>query len=428
MSRPQTVVILAAGQGTRMKLGRPKVLAPLCGRSMIAWVVEQALELDPRRVLVVIGHGGEEVRAEVEPLDPRIACVLQEEQLGTGHALQVCLPELGADPGRVVLLYGDMPLLRAASLARLCAAHAERGGLAMLTAEPEQPRGFGRIVRAADGSVRRIVEERDASDAERAIREVNLGVYAFEGRDLVRLLPKLENRNAQREYYATDLVALLAGEGRPVTALPLEDPREAIGVNTLEHLSEARAVLQYRILARHLERGVLIEDPATTYIDHGVEIGPGTRILPCTVIRAGTAIGAGCEVGPFSHLREGTVLADRVAVGNYVEVKHASLGAGSRAKHLAYLGDATIGEGANVGAGTVFANWDGQRKQASVVGADSLIGSGTILVAPVTVGRAARTGAGAVLTGGSRVADGETWVGVPARPLTKPARGAKGPG
>jgi bifunctional UDP-N-acetylglucosamine pyrophosphorylase/glucosamine-1-phosphate N-acetyltransferase len=423
MSRPVTVVILAAGQGTRMKLERPKVLAPLCGRTMIGWVLEQALALDPERVLVVIGRGADELRAEVTRVDARVACVVQAEQLGTGHALQTCLPALGADPGAVVLLYGDMPLLTAASLRRLCAAQAERGGLAMLTAEPERPRGFGRIVRARDGSVSAIVEEKDASEAQRAIREVNLGVYAFDGRDLVRLLPRLANRNAQGEYYVTDLVGMLAAEGRPAAALVLEDQREAIGVNTLEHLAEARAVLQYRILAGHLAAGVHIEDPATTYIDHGVAIGRGTRILPCTVIRAGVVVGAGCEVGPFSHLREGAVLSDGVAVGNFVEVKHSTLGTEVKAKHLSYLGDATIGAGSNVGAGTITANYDGRHKHASVVGANSSLGSGTILVAPVAIGDGAVTGAGAVLTGGSRVGDGEVWVGVPARPLRR-----KGPG
>jgi bifunctional UDP-N-acetylglucosamine pyrophosphorylase/glucosamine-1-phosphate N-acetyltransferase len=304
--------------------------------------------------------------------------------------------------------------------------------MAMLTAEPERPRGFGRIVRAKDGSVSGIVEERDASEAQRAIREVNLGVYAFDGRDLVRLLPRLSNQNAQGEYYVTDLVGLLAAEGRPVAALVLEDQREAIGVNTLEHLAEARAVLQYRILAAHLAAGVRIEDPATTYIDYGVAIGQGTRILPCTVIRSGVAIGEGCEVGPFSHLRDGAVLADGVAVGNFVEVKHSTLGREVKAKHLAYLGDATIGAGSNVGAGTITANYDGRSKHASVVGAGSSLGSGAILVAPVAIGDGAVIGAGAVLTGGTRVGDGEVWVGVPARPLA--GRGAapraqrRGPG
>jgi bifunctional UDP-N-acetylglucosamine pyrophosphorylase/glucosamine-1-phosphate N-acetyltransferase len=403
-----------------MKLGRPKVLAPLCGRSMVAWVVDQALALDPRRVIVVVGHGGDEVKAEVERLDPRIVSVEQAVQKGTGHAVQMCLPELGEDPGTVVLLYGDMPLLSTASLERLVEARAGiGGGMAMLTAEPADPRGFGRVVRDGAGGVRAIVEDKDCTEAQRALREVNLGVYAFEGRDLVRLLPKLSNDNAQGEYYVTDLVAMLVDEGRAVAALVLEDEAEAIGVNTLAHLAEARTVMQYRILERHLAAGVLIEDPATTYIDHGVTIGAGTRVLPCTVIRSGVTIGAGCEVGPFSHLRAGTVLEERVRVGNFVEVKQATLGAGTRAGHLAYVGDAEVGAGCNLGAGTVFANFDGREKHRTRVGAGVFVGSGTVLVAPATIGEGARTGAGAVVTARSNVPRGETWVGVPARPLSR---------
>ena len=423
MSRPTTVVILAAGQGTRMKLGRPKVLASLCGRTMVASVVRQALELDPAKVIVVIGHGGELVREEVEGLDRRIVCVEQTEQKGTGHAVQVCLDELGEDPGLVVLLYGDMPLLTAASIERLRATQARTdGGMAMLTAEPENPRGFGRIVRAAEGDgggVRAIVEEKDCTDEQRRIREVNLGVYAFEGRDLVRLLPQLSNDNAQGEYYVTDLVEMLVGEGRAVASIVLEDEAEAIGVNTLAHLAEARQVMQLRILAEHMAAGVFVEDPASTYIDHGVTIGAGTRILPCTVIRSGVTIGAGCEVGPFSHLRVGTELADGAEVGNFVELKQASLGSGAKAKHLAYVGDASIGAGANIGAGTVFANYDGERKHRTEVGANSFVGSGTILIAPARVGDGAKTGAGAVVTAGTRVPEGEVWVGVPARSMNE---------
>jgi bifunctional UDP-N-acetylglucosamine pyrophosphorylase/glucosamine-1-phosphate N-acetyltransferase len=274
-------------------------------------------------------------------------------------------------------------------------------------------------VRDGSGGVRAIVEEKDCTEAQRALREVNLGVYAFEGRDLVRLLPKLSNDNAQGEYYVTDLVAMLVDEGRAVAALVLEDEAEAIGVNTLAHLAEARTVMQYRILERHLAAGVLIEDPATTYIDHGVTIGAGTRVLPCTVIRSGVTIGAGCEVGPFSHLRAGTVLEERVRVGNFVELKQATLGAGTRAGHLTYVGDAEVGAGCNLGAGTVFANFDGREKHRTRVGAGVFVGSGTVLVAPATIGEGARTGAGAVVTARSNVPRGETWVGVPARPLSR---------
>ncbi|MCK6447038.1 MAG: NTP transferase domain-containing protein [Planctomycetes bacterium] len=430
MPRPDTVVILAAGQGTRMKSGAPKVLAPLLGRAMLAWVVDQALALEPKRVLVVVGHGADEVQRAAEGYDSggRLTFVRQEPQRGTGHALQCCLPALGADPGVVVVLYGDMPLLSRGSLERLVDVHAKTaGGAAMLTATPSDPRGFGRIVRRADDSVERIVEQKDAAPHELSIREVNLGVYAFTGRDLVRHLPHLSNDNAQKEYYLTDVIARLVAEGRRVEALVLEDEHEAIGVNTLVHLAEARAVLQRRVLEEHMLRGVYVEDPATTTIEWGVEIGARTHVQPCTVIRSGVKIGEGCEVGPFAHLRSGTVLADGAAVGNFVETKNSTLGPRAKAKHLAYVGDAELGAKVNIGAGTVFANYDGKAKHKCVVEDGAFVGSGTVLVAPVKVGRGAVTGAGAVVKRGSDIPAGEVWIGVPAKKLDK-SGDARNPG
>ncbi|MCC7012648.1 MAG: bifunctional N-acetylglucosamine-1-phosphate uridyltransferase/glucosamine-1-phosphate acetyltransferase [Planctomycetes bacterium] len=418
MARPDTVIILAAGQGTRMKTGWAKVMAPLCGQPMIAWVVAQALALEPRRILVVVGYRGDEVAAAVANLDPqgRIVTVVQAEQKGTGHAVQCCLPELGPDPGRVVLLYGDMPLLRTESLELLCTEQAAtHDGVALLTASPSDPRGFGRIVRAADGSVARIVEEKDASSGERTIREVNLGVYAFDGKFLVHALPRLEANNAQREYYVTDVVAQFARDGRKALPVELGDVSEAIGVNTLVHLAEARAALQRRILEGHMLAGVFIEDPATTYIAHGVKIGAGTHIAPCSVIDRGCVIGAGCRIGPFAHLGERTTLDDGAEIGNFTETKRAHLGKKSKAKHLAYIGDAELGERVNVGAGTVFANYDGKHKHTTRVADHSFLGCGTVLVAPCSVGAGATTGANAVVTRGTQVGAGELWVGVPAK-------------
>ncbi len=431
-SSPTSVVILAAGLGKRMKSARPKVLHPVCGRPLLAWVIDQALSLSPARILVVVGHGQEEVERALQSTGQlaRVTLVRQEPQLGTGHALQCCIPALGRDPGRVVVLYGDMPLLQPESLKELVAVHssAADGGVALLTACPDDSRGFGRIVRSADGQgVRAIVEEKDASIAERAIPEVNLGVYAFDGEALLAALPKLENKNKQGEFYLTDVIGMFVKQGRPAVAVELEDPSEAIGVNTLADLAEARWALQVRILEAHLANGVYIEDPSTTYIDHGVEIGPGTTILPCTVIRSGVKVGAGCEVGPFTHLRAGTVLEDGAEVGNFTEAKNARLGSKSKAKHLAYLGDVTIGSRTNIGAGTIFANYDGKKKHPSVVGDNAFVGSGTVVVAPNTIGSGATTGAGAVLTRDSAVGDGQVWVGVPARRLTKSSKDAQAP-
>jgi len=424
-SAADSVVVLAAGQGKRMKSPRPKVLHSLCGRTLLEWVLDQALALEPARIVLVVGHGAEEVERSLaqHPARARLHFVRQEPQLGTGHALQCCLPVLGADPGRTVVLYGDMPLLRAESLRELTATQAEesaqgRGGLALLTAVFPDPTGFGRIVRdPRSGALLRIIEDRDCSALQREIDEVNLGVYAFDGRALVSALPRLKNDNAQREFYLTDLLALFVAEKRPVSSVELLDIAEGLGVNTLEQLAGARAELQLRILEEHLANGVYIEDPATTYIDHGVTIGAGTRILPCTVIRAGVTIGSGCEVGPFTQLRAGTQLADGAEIGNFTECKNARVGAHTKAKHLAYIGDAVLGERVNIGAGTIFANYDGRQKHTTTVGDGAFVGSGTVVVAPNELGARATTGAGAVLTKNAGVAAGEVWVGVPARRL-----------
>jgi bifunctional UDP-N-acetylglucosamine pyrophosphorylase / glucosamine-1-phosphate N-acetyltransferase len=415
--RADSVVILAAGLGKRMRSARPKVLHPLCGRSMLEWVLDQALALEPKRVIVVVGHGADEVRKSLanHPAAAKLQFVTQEPQLGTGHALQCCLPALGADPGRTVVLYGDMPLLRAESVRALVAAQTGNG-LALLTAVFDAPRGFGRIVRdAKTKAVVRIVEEKDCTPEQRAIDEVNLGVYCFDGRGLVQALPRLSNDNAQREYYLTDVLALFVAEGRPVASIELDDASEGLGVNTLAQLSEARTELQWRILEQHLENGVYIEDPASTYIDHGVAIGAGTKILPCTVIRSGVRIGAGCEVGPFTQLRPGTVLEDGAEVGNFTECKNSTLGKHTKAKHLAYIGDATLGAHVNVGAGTIFANYDGKAKHKCVVEDGAFLGSGTVIVAPNTIGPRATTGAGAVVTKNSGVGASQVWIGVPAK-------------
>lgn len=429
MARADTIIVLAAGQGTRMKSAAPKVLHALCGRPMIAWVLDQARSLDPARIVVVVGHGAEAVKEAVrrEPGAELVRFALQTEQRGTGHAVQAAASELPADPGTVVVLYGDMPLLDPETLDELCEARELAGpdGLAMLTALPDDPRGFGRVVRGSAGEVLRIVEERDADDEERAIPEVNAGVYAFPGKLLLEGLAALRPQNTQGELYLTDVVEGFVRLGRPVEALEVADPDEVIGVNTLTHLAEARWAIQARILEAHMDRGVQIEDPASTYIDHGVEIGAGSRILPCTVIRSGVRIGAGCEVGPFTHLRSGTVLEEGAEVGNFTECKNTRVGEHAKAKHLSYLGDADIGARANIGAGTIFANYDGSAKHRSTVGERAFVGSGTIVVAPNTLGAGSTTGAGAVVTRDAGVGPNETWVGVPARRLDPVTRGPK---
>ena len=424
-----TVCILAAGQGTRMRSAGPKVLHPLCGRAMLGWVLDQARALEPERILIVVGHGGEEVRSwlENEEPDPRVRFVEQHERLGTGHAMQCAMEELRQCPsGPVVVLYGDMPLLTEESLVALMEAKGSARCCAM-TAVPHTARGFGRVLRDADGRFRGVVEEKDASPDQLALREVNVGVYAFERDDLLTFLPRLDNRNAQGEYYLTDVPALVLGDGGAVETLTLTDEREAIGINTLSHLAEARGEIQARILEQHLANGVRIVDPATCYVDYGVKIGAGTRIMPCVVIHAGVEIGEDCDLGPFAQIRPGARILDRAKFGNFCEIKNSTLGEGSKASHLAYLGDVTIGSGVNIGAGTIVANYDGTEKHPTHIEDEAFVGSGSILIAPCRVGRGALTGAGAVVTRNSDVPPGEAWVGIPARPIKRSASGGESP-
>ena len=397
----------------------PKVLHPICGRPMIGWVLETALALDPERVIVVVGHGREEVEAAVsaEFPDAPITFVVQEEQRGTGHAVECASEALEGFDGPVLVLCGDTPLLRTQGLEALLAAQGTADAVSMLTAYVPDPTGYGRIVRDEEDAFVRIVEEQDASDEERRIPEINLGVYAFGAADLLSYLARVGDENAQGERYLTDVLGMYTAEGRAVEVVELEDAEEAAGVNSLADLAEVRWGVQLRVLEGHLANGVHIEDPATTYIDHGVEIGAETVIFPCTVIRGGVRVGRGCEVGPFTHLRVGTTLEDGAQVGNFTECKKSTIGEGSKAKHLSYLGDTVVGKGANIGAGTIFSNYDGVAKHRTVVGDGAFVGSGTTVVAPNEIGAGATTGAGAVVTRSAKVGDGEVWVGVPARQI-----------
>jgi bifunctional UDP-N-acetylglucosamine pyrophosphorylase/glucosamine-1-phosphate N-acetyltransferase len=288
-----------------------------------------------------------------------------------------------------------------------------------LTTWTQDPHGYGRILRDEDGNFLGIVEERDATDEQRSLGEINLGVYCFDGAGLLAALPRLEPNNAQGELYITDVAGMLVAEGRALATLELEDEEEGRGVNTLAQLSEVRWAVQMRILERHMRNGVLIEDPATTWIAHDVVIGKGTHVLPCVYIHSRVTIGSNCEVGPFTQLRPGTVLEDRAEVGNFTECKNSTLGRGSKAKHLSYLGDVEIGPGANIGAGTIFANYDGKKKWKTRVDEGAFIGSGTIIVAPGHLGARSITGAGAVVTREAPVGPDETWIGVPAKKLQK---------
>ena len=421
------VVILAAGQGKRMRSDLPKVLHPLGGRPLLAHVLETARELGAGKICVVYGHGGEAVREALDAAD--IAWVRQEPQLGTGHAVLQTLTFLDAGAPTLVL-YGDVPLIGAATLARLV--EAAGTGLGVLTEEPEDPGGYGRIVRDADGKVLRIVEERDASDDELAIGEINTGFMAAPTAALLRWLPALSNDNAQGEYYLTDIVRLAIGEGMAVTTARPDEDWEVLGVNSKVQLAELERIHQRNNALLLMESGVTLADPARidvrgeldcgrdvaidancifegrVVLGDGVEvgahcvlknavIGAGTRIAPFSHIEEAEA-GKGCIIGPYARLRPGTKLGADVHIGNFVEVKNSTVAERSKANHLAYVGDATVGKDVNIGAGTITCNYDGASKHRTVIEDDVFIGSDTQLVAPVTVGRGATLGAGTTLT------------------------------
>ncbi len=417
MSRPLAVVCLAAGLGKRTKVSMPKVLLPLCGRTLATSALAAVAPLEPARTVVVLHHQKERVEQELQAacagMFASLTFVDQGAPKGTGHAVQVAMSALADFRGDVLVIYGDCPLMTTATLREL---RELRGAAAcsVLTAYPEDPTGLGRILRDDDGRFVGIREERDCSDDERGIDEINAGFYCFDSEALRPALAKLKPNNAQGEYYLTDAVAQFAGGGRDVPTLEAEDPSEILGVNSLADLAIARTVMQERILLEHLQSGVLILDPATTWIDHGVAIGADTTIRPCTVIGAGCRIGQKCDVGPFAHLRAGTVLEDGAEIGNFVEAKKTTMGPGAKAKHLTYLGDATIGAKANIGAGTITANYDGVHKSPTVIGERCFVGSGTVIVAPSQLGAFSMTAAGAIVKRDTVIGEGEIWAGVPA--------------
>jgi len=429
---PEThVVILAAGQGTRMKSQLPKVLHEIAGRPMIEHVLRTADELSPATVTVIVGHKAENVRGQLASHDD-LQFAVQEPQLGTAHALQQAEPFLVGRTGTVVLLSGDVPLLRASTLARLLETHRGANAAAtVVTATLERPYGYGRIVRA-EGKIVRIVEERDASPTERQVKEINGGIYAFDLVPLFEALRAIASKNAQGEFYLTDLIAIYRRKKLPVETLMVENPQEIRGINSRTELAEVSRLVRQTKNEELMAAGVTIIDPATTYIDPDVEVGADTVIHPGVVLEGNTRIGDACEiqahvriadsilgdrvnvnnfcvitgaqvadgasVGPFAHLRPESVVGERAKIGNFVELKKTTMGPDSKANHLAYLGDATIGANVNVGAGTITCNYDGQKKHQTVIGDGAFIGSDSQLIAPVTIGAGAYVAAGSSIT------------------------------
>ena len=422
------LVVLAAGKGTRMRAELPKVLHPLLGVPLLEYAFEHGDGLGVERVVAVVGWGRDAIREAFarRTIGGRaLDFAVQEEQLGTGHAAHVGVSALGDFQGDVLVLNGDLPLLRHATLEHLVARHRETAAsVTVLTCEKSDPSGFGRIVRGAGGRLAAIVEEADCDGSTRAVRDVNVGTYLFRTEAFRRYYERVGRDNDQGELYLTDVVVEAARDGQRVETVAVLDDSETAQVNSQKELAFASSVLRGRIVDELLDRGVRIDDPASAYIERDVEIASGARIHPFCVIRRGVRIGPGCEVGPFAHLRAGSDLRSQAKVGNFCEVKNSVLGERSKTSHLSYVGDADVGDEVNIGAGTVFANYDGRQKHRTIVGARTFIGSGTVLVAPVTIGDDATTGAGSVVLRGRDVADGEVVAGVPARPLAssrKPA-------
>ncbi len=424
----RAAVVLAAGAGTRMKSKKPKVAHEVLGKPLVNWVVDAANQAGVDQCVVVVGHG----RELVEPLLQDVIIAVQEQRLGTADAVAAAKEALAGFEGSVLVLSGDCPLITPQTIERLAQLREENdAAVALLTMALDDPFGYGRIIRAEDGTVLRIVEQKDATPEEAAVTECNAGFYCFDGAFLFEALAAVDSSNAQNEFYLTDVVAISREAGRAVVALQAEDPTECLGINSRAQLADATKIMQKRINRRHMDAGVTMLDPESVWIGPDVVIEPDVEILPQTMLFGATSIGEdsvigpntrlrdtvvgkGCVVdetvalesvledgatsGPRAYLRPGAHLCENAKAGTHVEIKKSTVGKGSKVPHLSYVGDATIGEGVNLGAGTITCNYDGQKKWPTVIGDDVFVGSSTMLVAPVTIGDSALIGAGSVIT------------------------------
>jgi bifunctional UDP-N-acetylglucosamine pyrophosphorylase/glucosamine-1-phosphate N-acetyltransferase len=449
-----TAILLAAGQGTRMKSALPKVMHPIAGKPMIWHALEAIKHSTTEKPVVVVGHGADDV---TRFLGDSAETVLQEPQLGTGHAVMQAESLLRGKADLVVVCYADMPLLRGETLQELVETQLRNpGSMSMLTVIAEDPRGFGRIVRKRDGTVEAIVEEYVATPEQKMIKELNVGGYCFNGEWLWDALHRIPKNPAKGEYYLTDTVELAVRENLPVQATVLQDAQETIGINTRVHLSEVEAAMRVRINHEHMLNGVTMIDPPSTYIEASIKIGRDTTIMPNSYLHGKTEIGEGnvigpnaiirdskigdrckvlasvldgavlendVDIGPFARLRQGAHLMDHVHMGNFGEVKDSTLHPGVKMGHFSYIGNAQIGANTNIGAGTITANYDGEKKNPTEIGEDVFIGSDTMLVAPLKIGDGARTGAGAIVT--KDVPEDTLVVGMPARAIRKLERKTK---
>lgn len=420
MNKNLAVVILAAGKGERMKTDLPKVLHPIAGRPMLGYVLDLVKSLKPKHEIYVLGDQFKQVREYINKQRGKARIVIQKRLLGTADAVKQAESMLRGFKGTVLVLYADNPLLKTQTLKNLIKQHKQTNAKAtLLVATVDKPKGLGRVIRDSSNNIVRIVEELGANEHQKEIKEINTGVSCYNKEKLFWALKRVKLNTRKKEYYLTDVIQICYRHKAIIESLKLEDPQEAIGINRQAHLSQAEKVMQQRLLKVLMDKGVRVVDPNSTWVCWDTQIKAGTTVFPFTVIETNVKIGRNCRVGPFCHLREGVVIQNNSAVGNFAELVRSSIDKGSRAKHFCYLGDARIGKGVNIGAGTVTANFNGKKKSVTIIKDKSFIGSDTVLVAPVKVGRNARTGAGSVVTKNKDVAPKTTVVGVPAKPIKK---------
>jgi bifunctional UDP-N-acetylglucosamine pyrophosphorylase/glucosamine-1-phosphate N-acetyltransferase len=415
MNKNISCIILAAGKGDRMKSQIPKVMHPICGRPMLGYVLDLVESLKLKPAISVLGYKSELVR---KIIGPSVKIVIQKKLCGTADAIKTALPLLKSFKGTVLVLYGDNPLLRKETVELLLKYHLESlADATLLTAHMDKPHGYGRILRDKYGVICGIVEEKDADDFQKDIKEINTGIICFNKDKLSAALKYIRPDNRKKEYYLTDAIAIFHKKGYLVESIKVSDIQEGQGINSRRELSLANKVMHKRLNEDFMRKGVTIIDPDSVFISHGVKIGKDTTIYPFTVIERDVKIGKRCFIGPFAHLREGTSLQDDIVAGNFLEIVRARIGSQTLIKHFSYLGDSLIGKNVNIGAGTVTANFNGIKKNITRIQDGAFIGSDTVLVAPVVVGKKAVTGSGSVVPKNRNVPAGKVVAGVPAKAL-----------
>ena len=417
MNKTFKVVILAAGKGVRMNSDLPKVMHTICAKPMLKFVLENVRQTKIKDTIAVVGFRADLVK---RILEKDIKIVVQRKLLGSGDAVKAASGKIKGFKGNILVLNGDSPLVNPETIKGLIKAHIQKdASCTFLTANVDNPKGYGRVIRDNYSRVTRIGEDLDIATPQRQINEINAGVYCFKCPDLVKSLGKIKSDNKKKEFYLTDIIEIFASQGLKIETFVTEDKSEALGINSREDLALANEIMRQRILNHHMANGVTILNPQMTFIYPDVTIGKDAIIYPFSVIENNVAIGKNCSIGPFAHIRPGTKIDDEVVLGNFVEASRSKIGRGTLAKHFSFLGDAQIGKNVNIGAGVVTANYDGKNKNTTKIEDGAFIGSDTILVAPIKIGKKAITGAGSVVTKGKNIPAGKVALGVPARVVVK---------